>query len=76
MYVCICACARAHVRTCAREYACVRICARVCMCVRMCVCVLTRRDREVIDFTRSRVKNDSKLTNLMKMYQIEGYNGK
>ena len=26
---------------------------------------LTRRDREVIDFTRSRVKNISELTNLM-----------
>ena len=38
--------------------------------------VMTRRDREVIDFTRSCVKNNSKLTNLMKMYQIEGYNGK
>ena len=35
-----------------------------------------RRDHEVIDFTRSRVKNNSKLTNLMKMYRIEGYNGK
>ena len=37
---------------------------------------LTRRDREVVDFTRSRVKNISELTNLMKMYRIEGYNGK
>ena len=37
---------------------------------------LTRRNREVVDFTRSRVKNDSELTNLMKMYRIEGYNGK
>ena len=37
---------------------------------------LTRRDREVVDFTRSRVKNNSELTNLMKMYRIEGYNGK
>ena len=34
-----------------------------------------RRDHEVIDFTRSRVKNNSKLTNVMKMYRIEGYNG-
>ena len=37
---------------------------------------LTRRDREVINFTRSRIKNISELTNLMKMYRIEGYNGK
>ena len=37
---------------------------------------VTRWDREVIDFTRSRVKNNSELTNLMKMYRIEGYNGK
>ena len=36
--------------------------------------LLTRRDRKVIDFTRSRVKNISEFTNLMKMYQIEGYN--
>ena len=27
-------------------------------------CVLTRRDREVVDFTRSRVKNNTELTNL------------
>ena len=38
--------------------------------------IVTRRDREVIDFTWSRVKNNSELTNLMKMYRIEGYNGK
>ena len=37
---------------------------------------LTKRDREVVDFTRSRVKNISELTNLMKMPRIEGYNGK
>ena len=37
---------------------------------------LTRRDREVIDFTRYRVKNNTELTNLMKMYRIQGYNGK
>ena len=37
---------------------------------------LMRRDCEVVDFTRSRVKNISELTNLMKMYRIEGYNGK
>ena len=37
---------------------------------------LMRRDREVVDFSRSIVKNISELTNLMKMYRIEGYNGK
>ena len=37
---------------------------------------MTRRDREVVDFTRSRVKTKSKLTNLMKIIRIEGYNGK
>ena len=37
---------------------------------------LTRRDREVVDFTRYHVKNSSKLVNFMKMYRIEGYNGK
>ena len=37
---------------------------------------LTRRNREVVDFTRSRVKNNSKLTNLMKIIRIEGYSGK
>ena len=37
---------------------------------------LTRRDREVVDFTRSRVKNNTEFTNLMKMLRIEGYNGK
>ena len=35
-----------------------------------------RRNHEVVNFTRSRVKNNSKLTNLMKIIQIEGYNGK
>ena len=39
-------------------------------------CDMTRWDREVVDFTRSRVKNNTKLTNLMKMYRMEGYNGK
>ena len=34
------------------------------------------RNREVVDFTPSRVKNNSKLTNLMKISRIEGYNGK
>ena len=42
----------------------------------LCVCVLTRRDREVVDFKRYRVKNYTELTNLMKMYRIQGYNGK
>ena len=37
---------------------------------------LTEQDREVINFTRSCVKNNSKLTNLMKISRIEGYNGK
>ena len=37
---------------------------------------LTRRNREVVNFTQSRVKNNSKLTNLMKIIRIEGYNGK
>ena len=34
---------------------------------------VTRRNR---DFTRSCIKTKSKLTNLMKIIQIEGYNGK
>ena len=38
--------------------------------------IVTRRDCEVVDFIRSLVKNNSDLTNLMKMYQIEGFNGK
>ena len=37
---------------------------------------LTRRDREVIDFTRSHVKIKSELTNLGNYERIEGYNGK
>ena len=37
---------------------------------------VTRRNREVVDFKRYRVKNYTKLTNLMKMYQYQGYNGK
>ena len=37
---------------------------------------LTRRNSEVVDFTRSRVKNNFKLTNLMKIIRIEGYSGK
>ena len=35
----------------------------------------TRRNREVVDFTRSRVKSNSKLANLMKLTRIEGHNG-
>ena len=34
--------------------------------------LMMRRDREVIDFTRYRVKNNTELTNLMKMYRIKG----
>ena len=37
---------------------------------------LTRRNREVINFTRYRVKNNTELTNLIKMNRILGYNGK
>ena len=37
---------------------------------------LTRQNREFVDFTRSSVKNISKLINLMKIIRIEGYNGK
>ena len=37
---------------------------------------VTRRNGEAIDFTRSRVKTKSKLTNLMEISRIEGYNGK
>ena len=32
---------------------------------------LTRRDREVVDFTRSRVKNNTELTNFGKMQRKE-----
>ena len=32
-------------------------------------------DLAVVDFIRYRVKNYSELTNWMKMYRIEGYNG-
>ena len=38
--------------------------------------MLTKRDREVVENTRSRVKIKSKLTNFMKLIRIEGYNGK
>ena len=34
-----------------------------------------KQDREVIENIRSRVKIKSKLTNLMKLIRIEGYNG-
>ena len=37
---------------------------------------LTRRNREVVNFKRYRVKNNSKLTNFEKFTRIEGYNGK
>ena len=37
---------------------------------------LTRRNREVVDCKRYRVKNYSKLTNFRKFTRIEGYNGK
>ena len=37
---------------------------------------LMERDREVVENTRSCVKIKSKLTNLMKITRIEGYNGK
>ena len=40
------------------------------------VCTLTERDRKVVNCTRSRIKNKSKLTNLVKISRIEGYNGK
>ena len=38
--------------------------------------LLTRRNREVVNFKRYRVKNNTELANLMKMYRIQGYNGK
>ena len=37
---------------------------------------MMRRDREVINFTQSPVKNNTEFTNFMKMLRIEGYNGK
>ena len=37
---------------------------------------MTRRNREVVNFTRYRVKNNSKLTNFKKFTRIEGYNSK
>ena len=38
--------------------------------------VLTKPDREVVEITQSCVRTKSKLTNFMKLIQIEGYNGK
>ena len=38
--------------------------------------MMTNQDREVIKNTRLRVKIKSKLTNLVKISRIEGYNGK
>ena len=35
-----------------------------------------KRDREVVEYTRSRVKIKFKLTNFIKLILIEGYNGK
>ena len=37
---------------------------------------MTKRNREVVENTQSCVKNKTKLTNLMKITRIEGYNGK
>ena len=37
---------------------------------------MTERDHEVVENTRSRVKINSKLTSLIELIQIEGYNGK
>ena len=37
---------------------------------------MTERDSKAINCTRSRVKIKYKLINLMKITQIEGYNGK
>ena len=37
---------------------------------------LTRRDHEVIDLTRSLVKNNAELTNFGKLTRIEWHNGK
>ena len=37
---------------------------------------VTKRDRKIVENKRSRVKIKSKLTNFMKLIQLEGYNGK
>ena len=44
-----------------------------CLCH---TCLLTRGNCEVVNFTRSRVKNNTELTNFGKLTRIEGYNGK
>ena len=40
--------------------------------VPLMILYLTKRDREVINYTRSHVKIKSKLTNLVKISRIEG----
>ena len=37
---------------------------------------MTDQDQVVVNCTQSRVKNNSKLTNLMKISRIEGHNSK
>ena len=37
---------------------------------------MTKRDREVVENARPRVKTKSKLANFMKLIRIEGYNDK
>ena len=37
---------------------------------------MTKRDRKVDEITWSRVKTKSKLTNFIKLIQVERYNGK
>ena len=37
---------------------------------------MTKRNHEVINCTRSNIKHNSKLSNLMKISRIEQYNGK
>ena len=41
-----------------------------------CLRALTKLDRVVVEYTRSRVKIKSKLTNFKNNSRIEGYNGK
>ena len=38
--------------------------------------LVTRRDHEVVDFTWSRVKNNTELTNFEKLTRIDWHNGK
>ena len=52
---------------------CIRTCMRVCVCARVWV---TDRIDTVVNCTLIHVKIKSKLTNLMKISRIEGYNGK